>query len=140
MIWEDPTSASRALMGKGKNPVVTQSEREELFATSGTICCPLFVCICDCLTEVAQPTWRLGDPHLKSKQLLLRYANTGDIKERGAASRSKFYMKYGNPNQPLQGQERRRASGRRVDSRLYLTLQRALLSRFESPLDSCLYP
>ena len=38
--------------------------------------------------------WRLGVPHPKSKQLLLRYATTEDVKERNAAKKSKYYRKY----------------------------------------------
>lgn len=42
--------------------------------------------------------WRLGVGNPKAKQLLLRYAVDGDHKKGGAAQRSNYYRKYGNPN------------------------------------------
>ena len=50
-----------------------------------------------CSTDPVQPNelpWRLGVFHPRSKQLLLRYATTADVKERNAAQKSKYYRKY----------------------------------------------
>ena len=35
-MWEDPSSAKRALIGKGVNPVLSQTEREKLFSSADT--------------------------------------------------------------------------------------------------------
>ena len=43
-------------------------------------------------------SWWLVAPHEKSEQLLVRQATWGDIKLPGAARRSQYYKKYGNPN------------------------------------------
>ena len=71
------------------------------------------------LTETQQITWRLGTPHPRSKQLLLRYANTLDVKEAGAAQRSQYYRKYGNPNLPqeMEWSRNRRKRKRPADLR-----------------------
>ena len=56
--------------------------------------------LCICSADPVQPEsknelpWRLGVLHPKSKQLLLRYATTADVKERNAAQKSKYYRKY----------------------------------------------
>lgn len=42
--------------------------------------------------------WRLGYPYPKTKYLFLRYATKADKKLPGAEKRSKYYVKYGNPN------------------------------------------
>ena len=43
--------------------------------------------------------WHLGVSHPKANQvLLLRCAVEGDVKVSGAAQRSNYYRKYGNPN------------------------------------------
>lgn len=42
--------------------------------------------------------WWLAPPHPRAKQLLIRYATVGDMKTLGAAKRSHYYKKYGNPN------------------------------------------
>lgn len=39
--------------------------------------------------------WRLGNDHPKEKHLLLRWPL--DRKKRGAAKKSKYYLKYGRP-------------------------------------------
>ena len=75
-VWEDPTSSRRALHGKGQFPVISETEVD---------------------TESVNPVWRLGEPHPKAKQLLLRIATTGDVKKPGAASRSLYYQTHGNP-------------------------------------------
>lgn len=74
-VWEDPTctSAHRAFIGKGQFPVVSVE------------------------SKLIQPVWRLGEPHSKAQQLLLRVATTGDVKKRGSASRSLYYQTHGNP-------------------------------------------
>lgn len=41
--------------------------------------------------------WRYGETHPKAKQLLLRYATAQDVKQKGAAKRSTYYIKYGRP-------------------------------------------
>lgn len=41
--------------------------------------------------------WRCGQPHPKAERLLLRLATEVDVKERGAAKKSTYYKKYGNP-------------------------------------------
>ena len=46
--------------------------------------------------------WWLALPHPRAKQLLVRQATTGDVKKPGAARESRYYRKYGNPNQPLE--------------------------------------
>ncbi|XP_050410643.1 nuclear cap-binding protein subunit 3 [Patella vulgata] len=42
--------------------------------------------------------WRFGNPHPKSKFIFLRYATKADKKVIGAENKSKYYVKYGNPN------------------------------------------
>ncbi|XP_059140351.1 nuclear cap-binding protein subunit 3-like [Physella acuta] len=42
--------------------------------------------------------WRLGLPHIKAEFLFMRYAMKADKKLPGAEKRSKYYVKYGNPN------------------------------------------
>ncbi|XP_002734983.1 nuclear cap-binding protein subunit 3-like [Saccoglossus kowalevskii] len=42
--------------------------------------------------------YRVGVPHHKAKKLLLRYATKRDRKQKGAAKKSKYYVKHGNPN------------------------------------------
>ncbi|KAK6190495.1 hypothetical protein SNE40_002355 [Patella caerulea] len=42
--------------------------------------------------------WRFGTPHPKSKYIFLRYATKADKKVIGAENKSKYYVKYGNPN------------------------------------------
>ena len=79
-VWEDPTSAHRALYGKGEYPVIAEKDKDKI------------------QEELFTPVWRLGVPHPRSKQLLLRVATTLDTKNRGAANRSQYYRKYGNPN------------------------------------------
>ncbi|XP_070572674.1 nuclear cap-binding protein subunit 3-like [Ptychodera flava] len=49
-------------------------------------------------TQQSATTLRIAIPHPKAKQLLLRYATKDDKKLPGAANRSKYYIKYGNPN------------------------------------------
>jgi hypothetical protein len=44
--------------------------------------------------------WRLGESHPKAKMLLLRFATELDVKKRGAAVQSEYYMKYGRPPMP----------------------------------------
>ena len=73
-------TAQRALLGKGTNPVFEEKDCERM------------------QTEEVEPTWRLGGPHPLSKQLFLRYSTSKDVKERGAAQKSVYYRKYGNPN------------------------------------------
>ena len=79
-MWDDPSSAQRALLGKGTNPVFKEKDRDRI------------------QTEEVEPNWRMGEPHPLSKQLLLRYATDKDVKEKGAAQKSMYYRKYGNPN------------------------------------------
>lgn len=56
--------------------------------------------------------WRIGELGPKSKQLLLRFATTADIKQRNAAQKSKYYKKYSNPTAPAQVPRRRREGER----------------------------
>ena len=51
--------------------------------------------------ESSSVQWWLAPPHARAKKLLLRQATTGDQKKQGAARQSQYYMKYGNPNEPL---------------------------------------
>lgn len=54
------------------------------------------------ITEISCPIppgfWRLGKPHLKAKNLLLRFACRTDKKPFKAEKFSEYYKKYGNPN------------------------------------------
>ena len=42
--------------------------------------------------------WRLGVPHSRAENIFLRYATKADKKQPGAEKKSKYYVKYGNPN------------------------------------------
>ena len=42
--------------------------------------------------------WRVALPHFKNMDITLRYATTADRKQPGAALRSRYYVKYGNPH------------------------------------------
>ena len=42
--------------------------------------------------------WRVALPHFKNMNIRLRYATTADRKQPGAALRSHYYVKYGNPH------------------------------------------
>ena len=48
--------------------------------------------------------WWLAPPHSRAQQLLLRPATTGDVKKPGSAGKSRYYRKYGNPNEPTMQQ------------------------------------
>ena len=87
-VWEDPTSAHRAFLGKGLCPVLT----EEVSVEENT----------------DGPLWRLGAKHEKANQLLLRMATDTDVKVKGSSQRSHYYKKYGNPNVPKSHQRRRK--------------------------------
>lgn len=89
-VWEDAESAFRALHGLTCQPVAQRSEFvEDSMETEETT-----------LDEVCVK-WRLGVECPKAKQLLLRYAVTGDKKVSGAAQHSKYYMKYGRPKESI---------------------------------------
>ena len=109
-MWEDVESASRALHGLANQPVALRSKFTELEEKDADSAHQLM--------ETAGPSpssddpaptalaeqpevkvqWRLGVGYPKAKQLLLRYAVEGDEKISGAAQRSNYYRKYGNPN------------------------------------------
>lgn len=69
-MWEDPTSAQRAFLGKGMWPVIEDGGDQE-----------------------KPSVWRQGRGNL-----LLRKATTLDVKELNSATKSHYYKKYGNPN------------------------------------------
>ena len=110
-VWEDAESASRALHGLTTQPIALRSKFTEdvpqpmetsdpsplsLSLSTGSDDNPT------CTTPAELPEvkvqWYVGVSHPKAKQLLLRYAVEGDIKTSGAAQRSNYYRKYGNPN------------------------------------------
>uniref|UniRef100_A0A3B5MM33 Nuclear cap-binding protein subunit 3 n=1 Tax=Xiphophorus couchianus TaxID=32473 RepID=A0A3B5MM33_9TELE len=79
VVWLDDDTCIRALINSSRMPepeaVLSQAERESLLRNE--------------LRPVIKP--------FKGNKLLLRFA-THDRKELGAARRSRYYMKYGNPN------------------------------------------
>ena len=112
-MWEDTESASRALRGLTNQPVALRSkfteEESQLMETSDPSS-PTPSSPSDGnpphTTLAEQPEvniqWHLGVGHPKAKQLLLRYAVEGDVKVSGAAQRSNYYRKYGNPNKRVE--------------------------------------
>ena len=83
-MWDDSDSAHRALKGLGRQPVAMRES---------------FIDDQDAMPVDSSVTeWRLGQPHAKARQLLLRHATTADKKLLGAAQQSQYYYKYGNPN------------------------------------------
>ena len=100
-MWEDADSASRALRGLTNQPVALRSkftdEENQPMETSGpSDDDPMPTTLAE--QPKVKVQWRLGVSHIKAKQLLLRYAVEGDVKVSGAAQRSNYYRKYGNPN------------------------------------------
>ena len=103
-MWEDADSASRALHGLTDQPVALRSnftdEDTQPMETSGSSNNdPMPTTLAE-ETEI-KVQWHLGVDHPKAKQLLLRYAVEGDVKISGAAQRSNYYRKYGNPNKKM---------------------------------------
>ena len=121
VVWEDPLSAERALLGKGRHSVIPaeifqeeEGTREREGVRKGekenTLVGPEVrldkeqVSTLENKEHKVKPDratevrWRLGEPHPKSTRLLLRYATSEDKKIHGAAKYSHFYQKYGNPN------------------------------------------
>lgn len=114
-VWEDAESASRALHGLTTQPVALRSKftdesqpmetgsltvrEEETVETEDPVESEDVI-----KTGVAEQgsggevQWRLGVDFPKAKQLLLRYAVSGDQKIAGASKQSNYYLKYGNPN------------------------------------------
>ena len=112
-VWEDEVSARRALNGLGQRPLAvvkseSETSEEEGEKEEGK----------EALNEMRKEEetggaekktdtegeessdvqWWLALPHAKAKQLFIRLATTGDMKASGAARRSQYYKKYGNPN------------------------------------------
>ena len=109
-MWEDAESASRALRGLTTQPVAlrlkftdesqpmetgtsTVREKEETVETEDLV-------ENEDLVETkgsggGEVEWRLGVDFPKAKQLLLRYAVSGDQKIAGASKLSNYYYKYG---------------------------------------------
>ena len=108
-VWEDAESACRALRGLTSQPVVLRSKFIEEVADSADQ--PMETVIPSASsTDDTTPTspsqevrvqWHLGVGYPKAKQLLLRNAVEGDEKISGAAQRSRYYRKYGNPNKRI---------------------------------------
>ena len=71
--------------------------------------------------------WRVALPHFKNSEIRLRYATTADRKQPGAATRSRYYLKYGNPHQgdkrpdhllTTDGKDRKRQVKKRLGSQI----------------------
>ena len=71
--------------------------------------------------------WRVALPHFKNSDIRLRYATTADRKQPGAATRSRYYLKYGNPHQgdarpdhllSTDGKDRKRQVKKRLGSQI----------------------
>lgn len=88
IVWDDPQSAHRALNQLGKDP---QTSMEEGEGRSDPVL-----------------RWRIGVPHPRTSQILLRHATSVDKKQMGAANESQYYKKYGNPNKRLEDTRTRR--------------------------------
>lgn len=94
VVWEDAESAARALSGLSHQPVALRSEFTEESESMET----------DENEAVVhqQPEgdvqWRLGVEFPRAKQLLMRFAVSGDCKVSGSSQQSNYYRKYGNPN------------------------------------------
>ena len=107
-VWEDAESASRALRGLSDQPVALRSkfteEAPQPMETSDlSPSSPSALISPPHTISAEQPEvkvqWHLGVSHPKANQvLLLRCAVEGDVKVSGAAQRSNYYRKYGNPN------------------------------------------
>ena len=78
------------------------------------------------LIDLSNP-WRLALPHFKNRHLMLRYATTADRKQPWAATRSQFYLKYGNPHRgelrpdhllSSEGRDRKRRVKKRLGSQV----------------------
>ena len=95
-MWEDAESAYRALHGSTSQPIALSSEytEDQPMEVGGSIETGGGANV-----EIAGPRWRLGVECPRAKQLLLRYAVSGDQKLAGAAQWSNYYRKYGNPNE-----------------------------------------
>ncbi|KAI6646738.1 hypothetical protein LOD99_12858 [Oopsacas minuta] len=92
--FQDKTTATQALFSVGYKPLEStipiQPAREDK-ADSG-------VSSNESEVMVEVNPWRVALPHFKNVNLKLRYATTADRKQPGAATRSRYYMKYGNPH------------------------------------------
>ena len=71
--------------------------------------------------------WRVALPHFKNSDIRLRYATTADRKQPGSATRSRYYLKYGNPHQgdtrpdhllSTDGKDRKRQVKKRLGSQI----------------------
>lgn len=152
-VWDDPSSAERALLGVGQHPVALASEfvgggegevsrpqptahlqtsEGETSAATGTGSPET-----GAESPVAPPPraespvapppgvqWRLGKPHPSVKKLLLRYATTGDRKVPGAAKHSQYYRRHGKP-----GRRRAKEETEDVDLRGQLERKRSQQDR-----------
>jgi hypothetical protein len=111
-VWEDAESASRALRGLTNQPVAlrskfTEEEPQPMETSDPSPSSPSTGSDGNApqTTPAEQPEvkvqWHLGVSHPKASQLLLRCAVEGDVKVSGAAQRSNYYRKYGNPNKRM---------------------------------------
>ena len=107
-MWEDAESAIRALHGLTDQPVAlrskfTEEEPQPMETSDPSPSSPSTFRSPPHDTSTEQPEvkiqWHLGVSHPKANEvLLLRCAVEGDVKVSGAAQRSNYYRKYGNPN------------------------------------------
>ena len=91
--FKDKHTATEALFSVGFKPLDTSHATQQQPADSGV---SPNEDKSDILVEVNP--WRVALPHFKNSNIRLRYATTADRKQPGAALRSRFYVKYGNPH------------------------------------------
>lgn len=89
VVWKNENHAANALLGMSlvyEDEVKDDAENKEEEEDTGN-------------RKPPQGTkWRIGAKSIKGYQIYMRYARKIDRKQKGAESRSKFYVKYGNPN------------------------------------------
>lgn len=95
VVFDDPKAAATAMIGLMSGFVNARKDEvsEDKYPSGITIIDPSTL-------EVPVPPeyWILGEPHPKSKALLLRIATVNDKKIHGAGKYSEFYRKHGNPH------------------------------------------
>ncbi|KAL5265475.1 hypothetical protein ACHWQZ_G006255 [Mnemiopsis leidyi] len=109
VVWSDVHSVKRALRSLSKKFTPEELEEkkaelrrrekdeDEFYLIPGTLDRPP--------KDEYEGIWRLAikdDP--KAHLLFMRFANTGDVKRRGAYKNSRYYSLYGNPNAPFLNQ------------------------------------
>lgn len=106
VVWSDVHSVKRALMSLSKKFTTEEleetkaelrrkeKEEDEFYLIPGTLDRPP--------DDEYKGIWRLAlKDNPKAHLLFMRFANTGDVKRKGAYKNSRYYSIYGNPNAPF---------------------------------------